>query len=48
MVVCGGEESPLSTDELLHQADAAMYEAKRQGKGGLIICQTGRGPSLLN
>jgi diguanylate cyclase (GGDEF)-like protein len=48
VVVCGGADSPLSTDELLHQADAAMYEAKRQGKGGLIICQTGRDPSILN
>jgi diguanylate cyclase (GGDEF)-like protein len=43
VVVCGGHhDDPLSTDELLHQADAAMYEAKRQGKGGLIICETGR------
>jgi len=48
VVVCGDHEHPLSVDELLHQADAAMYEAKRQGKGGLIICETGRGPSLLN
>jgi diguanylate cyclase len=48
VVVCGDHDRPLTTDELLHQADAAMYEAKRQGKGGLIICQTGRGPSLLN
>ena len=42
VVVCGADgHHPLTTDELLHQADAAMYEAKRQGKGGLIICQTG-------
>jgi diguanylate cyclase (GGDEF)-like protein len=40
VVVSCGDGSPLSTDELLSQADAAMYEAKRQGKGGLIICET--------
>lgn len=45
VVVAGPDGSPLSSDELLSQADAAMYEAKRQGKGGLIICETAANPA---
>jgi diguanylate cyclase (GGDEF)-like protein len=37
LVVVGASQDPVSADHLLHRADAAMYDAKRQGKGRLVV-----------
>ncbi|HYJ75714.1 MAG TPA: GGDEF domain-containing protein, partial [Kineosporiaceae bacterium] len=37
LVVVAPSEDAVSADVLLHRADAAMYEAKREGKGRLVV-----------
>jgi diguanylate cyclase (GGDEF)-like protein len=45
-LVAADEPGPeLTADLLLHQADAAMYEAKRQGGGHLVTYRPGRTPT---
>ncbi|HET6214372.1 MAG TPA: EAL domain-containing protein [Micromonosporaceae bacterium] len=48
VVIADAPEPDLTADALLRRVDAAMYDGKRNGKGGLVIYSSGLAAGLAN